>query len=107
MKYRLEGTSSSVNAFLSEIGQPLEVVERTEVPRSPGDRRPLGMEALMYVVVVFSAHLAASVAHDLLHEKIRALAAKVGLRSVQSVDKQGLEDQDDKQKVNADASEKK
>lgn len=77
MELRIEGRKSDIEAVWREISDEnvdFSVNEIKEAADDPLERRPAGIEPLTYFVVVFAAHLAADVAHDIIKEKLSPIA---------------------------------
>lgn len=75
-QFRITGKRSSIEHFLKELKAEQAIAGNPGVSiggvmtfiDGTGRRKPLGIEPLVYFVVVYSAHLAAELTHDKIKE---------------------------------------
>ena len=63
-------TEVEIRRRLSEVDPSISIVEVSNAETS-SRRKPQGMEPFTYFVVVFTAHLAAGMTHDLVMQQIK------------------------------------
>lgn len=80
VRYRIEGPQSLIQEarrLIESDDHGLRVVEAGDAQDQLDERRPFGMEPWSYILVAFTAHLAASLAHDAIEHIGKSVLSRI------------------------------